>query len=411
MRAWLKRRYEDHPWLTLAVAAYLLLSAVELVRILLFERPTVYAAGFYDWEEAPGPEGASSRFRWTRQEAYLLEPVEGPVVRIPIFLYRPDMPGPQVPVTISLEDRELDELLLDHNGWYEVAAYLPPLLGQESWAEVQQGWAATTATASGTSSRSVLARWFADWQELKPWHRRPGPPSVWLHFEPGSSFVPAQLTDTSDRRRLGVGVGELDWSREVPAEGLGFYPWETDPDGIAFRWTRLRASQPLVAGGREALFSLRADHPDIEQRPVTVEITWQARPLLTVRLHQRGWRQVRVPIGVPEGTAGVLSIHVDRTWNPSLAGVSPDTRSLGVAMTEVSWQPARISQRFSSRGRGKGRGRKARDGRVPETYLTIRRGARANATQRACPLPRPQQQTVEICGLARISPRPRNEAR
>ena len=35
---------------------------------------------------------------------------------------------------------------------------------------------------------------------------------------------------------------------------------------------------------------------------------------------------------------GVLSIHVSRTWSPARAGVSPDTRELGVAFAGVSWR-------------------------------------------------------------------------
>ena len=41
---------------------------------------------------------------------------------------------------------------------------------------------------------------------------------------------------------------------------------------------------------------------------------------------------------------------------------------------------ARMSQRASSRGRGETRGYKARAGRAPEAYWTIRRGARPSAT-------------------------------
>lgn len=348
MRSWLRRQLENHPWLVGLVSVYLVLSVVELVRILRFNQPLSYAVGFYVWEEAAGPGlsegslGASDRplrFRWTRGDAHLLEPVQAPVVRIPIYLARPEVSGAQMPVGILLEDRRVGTLISDRPGWYVVGFHLPPVLGKQVWQEVVRVGEEPVerrATARAADSMSFL-KWFFNWQELKQW-RRSDPPSVWFHFEVDLTSVPAETSDSDDTRELGIGVGELQWANEVPVDGIGFYGWERFLDGSRFRWTRTLASQPVVSGGPVATFKLRADHPDLEQQPVTVEIYWEARLLETVTLSNRDWLPVRVPIGVPPGTKGVLSIWADRVWNPSVEGISVDNRTLGVAMTEVRWQ-------------------------------------------------------------------------
>ena len=72
---------------------------------------------------------------------------------------------------------------------------------------------------------------------------------------------------------------------------------------------------------------------------------------------------------------------------------------------------ARISHQLSSRSATRPRrglvetlrrlGDKARAGRAPQAYLTVRRGARPSATQLWRMYPALQQTTGEKCGLAR----------
>ena len=321
----------EHPWLSLTIGLYIALSTVELARILLVAPTPTFATGVYGWEDAPAPLHTESRkrFRWTSADAYLLGPIEGPVLRIPVYFARPDAP---VSLRLYFDERPLSDFELIQDGWSELAYYLPPILGEQRWQEVKRGWAATTLPGSAARHRS------ASMGELRPWASPPRPPSSWLHFNVGSTFVPSEVADATDSRRLGVGIGELGWPDVVPSDGLGLYDSETNAEGIAFRWTRLRASFPVTAGGNVALFSLRADHPDIDANPLTIDIYWEAKHVIELRLETRDWLPVEIKMPIPEGTRGVVSVHVSRTWSPATAGISADSRALGVAVTDIRWR-------------------------------------------------------------------------
>lgn len=387
----------------IAVGVYLSLAAVELARIVLYEEARSYAAGVHSWERAPVPaamptvanadsasnlpvvgfpggelaRGAAGRaggspavdpdivtrwlkrqrppggpdgtlpFRWTSDEAHLVEPVAGPILVVPLFLARPDVPGRGVPVRIVLENVPhgsvvLADFVLAENGWYAGAWFLPPLLGEQSWDDVATGWrelGEADRRAQAMEQGNLVARWFDNWRELKPWHPPPGPPAISLKVFVGNTFVPADLLEGSDdRRRLGVGIGDLLWRSELPTEGFGFHPWETTPEGFRFRWTRLRASLPLEVAGHELLFRLRADHPDIATNPVVTRIYWGATELRSVSIDGSGWHDIVLRAPSPPGSRAVLTVSVDRTWTPLDAGGSKDARPLGVAMTVVEWR-------------------------------------------------------------------------
>jgi hypothetical protein len=87
-----------------------------------------------------------------------------------------------------------------------------------------------------------------------------------------------------------------------------------------------------------AVFSLRADHPDIDRLPVTVRVFWNERAVGEIVLRDRSWNEARIDLGDAPETAGVLSLRTDRTWVPAEAGASTDTRKLAVAATEVRWR-------------------------------------------------------------------------
>lgn len=407
VRAWVRRMFREHRILAPLMTAYLTLSAVELTRILLYDGPRIYDAGLHGWESAPdsGAEGDQRRFRWTNgEQAYLLRPVSGAVLTVRTTLQRPDMPGPVVPVELELADTPLGNMLLDRNDWFVERWYVPPVLRPETWNVVQEGWRELRAYLDRDPER---ARYRMQWyEELGPsprraelvnavweqeqipdyvrvfteWHRPPGPPSVWLHVRVPEelTFVPAELMETDDDRELGVGIALLEWSDEVPAEGLGFYPWERaeaerpDPElgamvreEFRYRWTRRWASLPVNAsgaaeGGAAAVpglrlkFRLRSDHPDLASEPLEVRFFWGSSAIGSMALEAPGWRDVRldVPAEVRDRDPGpadleVLSLFVSRTWNPFLwnkdlgpdaearAGDPADKRYLGVAITEV----------------------------------------------------------------------------
>ena len=452
MSAWLKRQLETRRWLTIAVAVYLALTAVELARIAAFGRPPVDAAGVYPWELAPastghphsvptgddrgtGGEGAPAApaelgafatssdqiqltwddvsedetgfkmqrmspeggwvttwigrnrtthsdpvdpgssycyrlrsynasgysvyvyshpncvvaenplpFRWTSRSARLFEPLRTAIVTIPIYLARPDVADAGVELTVSVAERRLDRVWLRTNGWHRLSYYLPILLDDDARPAAASGggssvvddeaWpvAARGAGSSVTASEAVF-------HELHPWTQPPGPPSVWFTFDVGTTIVPAvDLGASNDHRELGIGLGQLQWSAQLPLQGIGFHEWEAFVDGRRFRWTRRQASQPLAVKGAEAVFSLRADHPDIERQPVNVRVFWNTEQVGQLNLADRSWTDVAVAIGEPTGAEGVLSVRIDRTWLPADAGLSSDLRTLGVAMTEVSWR-------------------------------------------------------------------------
>lgn len=374
MEDWLRSTREQHPWLATVVLLYLLLSSGELVRVLAYDRPRTGDAGTYDWEETPRGEDAAPRFHWTGAEARLLRPVGGALLRLPLRLSRPDMPGQRVQVTIRIQDRRVEELVLDRNGWFEVRAFLPPILGASLWQEVettrQPEEGIDRATAPGREGGGWLDNWWGSWQELGPWHPPVGPPSVWIGVQVDPTFVPAELDESSeDHRTLGVALGDVGWRSDLPPEGHGFYAWETEADGTRFRWTRRWASQPVTVPPRRRevtlSISVRATHPDIAARPVGLTLYWGAREIARETLVNAQWRDLRVTIDTsagpavgamvegtagaaetPEGqdrpsaTAGVLTFEVDRTWSPRTRGLSADGRQLGIAVSDIRWVAA-----------------------------------------------------------------------
>lgn len=398
--AWTKRFIGKHPILGSLLAVYLALSAAELVRTLLFHRPRVSDVGLHFWERGDDA-GRMRRFRWTvGEDAYLLRPVAGAVLTVRTTLHRPDMPGPVIPVELFLAQQALGHTAFLVNGWDAQTHFIPPLLGPERWESVQRGWKELFPYAGRDPELTrYRAAWYEDlgpsprrtalinllWEEeqvpdyqrlFTAWHVPPGPPSVWLRVRvpEAATFVPAEVTGSDDTRELGVGLGELAWSDDLPAEGLGFHPWETDPAGRRFRWTRQRASVPVDLSGSgppryRLRFGLTAGHPDLEENPVRIEFFWGAEQVHAVTLGEDGWKPVEVVVRPHDpGSAvarhfqggarlDVLSLFVSRVWNPLLwsrrhadnqgAEVQDptDPRFLGVAMTEIEVLPVRPRKR------------------------------------------------------------------
>lgn len=336
MHVWISRQYREHKWLTIAMGAYLALGALELTRVVLFDRPTTYDAGFHAWEEteAPSEPGTTMRFHWSRAEGAMLRPVDGAVLNLMLYETHPRIPEEGIPVTLEVGDQVIDEFRILRNGWHSLEYYLPPILGADAWSQVEAGWVERARTEAAVAGGG----WFARWQELKPWHRRAGPPSIWIRIEVGSTFVPSELLETDDARTLGVGVTDAHWQSGLPPEGIGFHPWELDAEGVPFRWTRSWASQPLDVAGTEAHFNLLASNPDLDQTPVSVQIFWDERPVAEIDLRDRSWAAVNLSAADLGRELGVLSFHVDRTWSPAVAGISADARQLGIAVTEIEWR-------------------------------------------------------------------------
>ena len=334
MLGWLSIRYKKYPWLMVAVGVYLALSVIDLTRVVIFEHPDTNDTGFYPWETVATPDDpdTTNRFHWSAAEGAMLRPVEGSVLRLLFYDTRPDMLDP-LPVSIEISDQLIDRVTLSQRGWHSYTYYLPPILGTSGWAAVKRGWIAREGeNAAGSGLPSV------GWQELRPWHRRPGPPSIWIDIDPASTFVPSKLLDVDDDRVLGVAVADVEWEQELAPYGTGLSPWESDETGAEFRWTGRWASFPSQANGTEAMISIWSRHPDIEHRPVVVDFFWDAALKHTVELSGPEEVEVRIPVDVTLGTRGVLSLRVDRTWSTVITEIPSETRELGVGISQVKWR-------------------------------------------------------------------------
>jgi hypothetical protein len=159
------------------------------------EAPPGYAAGTYAWERGPRSDDwtGSLRFRWTGGRALLLEEVKGPVLHLPLYLARPDLPGAQVVLHVSLDGVPADRVIFERNGWHQVAYDLRTVLGKARWAALE---AQGDRHSMERRNNTIRAIW------------------VQLRVEP--TFVPAAVGESTDARTLGVGVGELAWSGDWP---------------------------------------------------------------------------------------------------------------------------------------------------------------------------------------------------
>lgn len=347
-----KSTVRAHKVLSAVLGAYLALSAVELVRILLYDRPRDYDAGFYQWETTQGPAGGAREFHWTRGgEAYVLRPLWGPVVRFPLYLAHPSLPPEGVRVSLAIDGRVFHEQVLEVNGWHLLDLYLPAAMGTNPWSETPVEMALQGAgelrPVEGEEPFGQVAWTLAPVPDyirvFTEWRRPPGPPSLWFELRVQPTFRPDDYAETDDDRELGVGLAELLWMRKLPDEGIGFHSWEQEGDR-AFRWSRGWATAPVaidvpaaLAGSAEGTFWVRAADPGAAERPVTMRAWWGTRPLPEITLADTAWHPVRLRTE-PRQRLGALSVSVDRTWSPARAGVSGDARELGVAVSRIEWE-------------------------------------------------------------------------
>ena len=145
-----------------------------------------------------------------------------------------------------------------------------------------------------------------------------------------------------DARDLGVHLSEFRFSDTVPEEGFGFYEnalWEGKvpegwPSGVPlwYRWTALRASVKIPPSPKADLdLFVYAGHPDISRKPVRVKIFGEEKLLREESFSVQGWRKITLPARQLQDV-NVLTFQTDRVWNPKMAGVSDDTRDLGIAV-------------------------------------------------------------------------------
>ena len=71
--------------------------------------------------------------------------------------------------------------------------------------------------------------------------------------------------------------------------------------------------------------------PDIAINPIHIELIGNSGVIRNLKIADNEWKKIKLQ---PEDFADsdMLTIQVDRTWNPKFYGVSDDARDLGVAV-------------------------------------------------------------------------------
>jgi len=129
----------------------------------------------------------------------------------------------------------------------------------------------------------------------------------------------------------------------LPDRKIGFYaeekwpeqalPRDIDGHPNPVRWTGMRASIPVSDKVRKSGGHLyfKIAHPDIQQKNVVLTIMADHRTIKTIDFSDHFWKKIMLtPDDLDKN--GIVTLIVDRTWNPKLAGISEDTRDLGVAV-------------------------------------------------------------------------------
>ena len=134
---------------------------------------------------------------------------------------------------------------------------------------------------------------------------------------------------SGDNRDLGIARGVIDFSDNIPQDGIGFYDWEKWGKD-RFRWTGSRASV-YVKNINFKHLQYMCSHPDIEQNPVVVTVFVDDNPVWKKEVKDKMWKKIELnPDSSIDGK--VVTFQVSRTWNPKGMGISADGRDLGVAV-------------------------------------------------------------------------------
>jgi hypothetical protein len=137
-----------------------------------------------------------------------------------------------------------------------------------------------------------------------------------------------------------------DKMKNLVDNSVGMYKAESN-SGYTFRWINRIAYKKVVIRGRSFTLPILVYHSDLNQNPVNLQLYLNNDLLDNLNLTQPGWseHQYTVPASIPTSPDGtnnaVLSITVDRTWNPwqKKAGAASfwDYRRLGVGIARLRW--------------------------------------------------------------------------
>ena len=78
------------------------------------------------------------------------------------------------------------------------------------------------------------------------------------------------------------------------------------------------------------ILTIRADHPDIRERPVTAQVDVDGRPVIRTRLYTNDPLVRKIDAG--GNRRAVVETRVDRTWHDTTAG---DPHAIGLSL---SWR-------------------------------------------------------------------------
>jgi len=113
---------------------------------------------------------------------------------------------------------------------------------------------------------------------------------------------------------------EPPWTPHVTS---GLSRWETDEDGVRFRWTSGRASFFVPSSARKVTIPLRAVPASGDARPFVVDIWIDGRLADRVVLADGSWvTAVERPVPRPRGRRfRRIDLRVDRAWGDWRRGV------------------------------------------------------------------------------------------
>jgi len=169
--------------------------------------------------------------------------------------------------------------------------------------------------------------------------------NIRLNFEVSKTFRPFLLGLSRDYRGLGVCVSPISFPDSMPDDGIGFYNWETWghgdiagwPEGKKpkFRWSGIQASLVLPPFNHQELgLFLMCAHPDIKEHPVKVTLLLDERIIQEMSFTENKWIKTTISADKLK-SAKVITIKVNRTWNPKIYNFSEDQRDLGVAVATL----------------------------------------------------------------------------
>ncbi len=125
--------------------------------------------------------------------------------------------------------------------------------------------------------------------------------------------------------------------RSVPKEyEIGFYNFE-DFNGKAARWTMGKSVVSKRAKGNFMTFEVFAAPHNIRKNGLNLNIFLNGQLWDSVEFLASGWKRMNYFIPFMRNDIIVLQTSVSKTFTPLKLGFSQDSRSLGVAMTEIKF--------------------------------------------------------------------------